>query len=207
MGNNRAEVVIVNEAGDLELIDLATGEVIVNNHGPLTPTHQYAFSYEKALLICQLVKEGKTMKQIEDVPNMPPLHIISHWQRTDRMFAEELKIARRERAEVYHDKAMAIAEAAANGTIEKDAVPAMALAVKTFQWGAEKAKPDSYGNKVTHEGSAEKPILMRVINTGISRSTKPDVVVAQTTEVHNVSREKDSGSGSSEETENEVNQG
>lgn len=185
---NRAEVVVRNEAGDLEIIDLTTGEVVANNHGAITPTSDYAFSYPKALMICQMVKEGKTMAEITSSPDMPPLHVISHWQRSDRMFAEEMKLARKERGEVYHDRAMAIANAAAEGKLHKDDVPAMALAVKTYQWGAEKAKPESYGNKVTHEGSTEKPILMRVINTGISRGPanspihKPDVQVVEVIE-------------------------
>jgi hypothetical protein len=176
MGNGRNEVVVQNKAtGELEIIDLATGEVVTNNAAP--PATIYTFSYAKALLICQMVKEGKTWAEIQDEPDMPPLHVISHWQRTDRMFAEELKLARRERAEVYHDRAMQIANAATSA--HKDHVPGMALAAKIYQWGAEKANPESYGNKVTHEGSETKPILMRVVNTGISRAAKPDVLVVE----------------------------
>lgn len=181
MGNaaSKNEIVVRNETtGELELIDLLTGQILSNNANPL-PMTPYSFSYEKAIYICQLVKEGKTMKEISDMPDMPPEQVISHWQRTDRMFAEELKIARRERAEFYHDQAMTIAKTAAKG-VHKDDVPALSLAAKVYQWGAEKAKPESYGNKVTHEGSVEKPILMRVINTGISR--KPDVIATHTPE-------------------------
>ena len=187
MGNNRAEVVVRNEAGDLEIIDLTTGEVVVNSNGPLTPTSDYAFSYEKALYICQLVKQGKTMAQICMEPHMPPLHVISHWQRTDRMFAEELKLARKERAEYYHDRVMEIAQTAE--TAHKDAVAGLALSMKAYQWGAERAKPEAYGAKVTHEGSTEKPILMRVINTGISRG-KPDIVIPEAKEVTHVTEDR-----------------
>jgi hypothetical protein len=132
---------------------------------------------------------------------MPPIAVIAHWQRTDRMFMEELKLARKERGEHYHDKAMTIANKAAEGKIHKDDVPAMSLATKTYQWAAERAKPESYGNKVTHEGNPEKPILMRVINTGINRSAKPDIPVAVTKEVTNVSEEGRSEAGEDEESE------
>lgn len=187
MGNNINELIVRNEAGDLEVIDLLTGEVIRNSSVPTPPPQViYKFNYHTALYICQQVKQGKTLKEISEEPNMPPVEIVSHWLRTDKMFAAEMQIARKERGEYYHDAAMEIAKTAARGA-HKDAVPSMALAIKTFQWGAERAKPESYGNKVTHEGSETKPILMRVINTGISRATKPDVPVeAITTEVTDV---------------------
>lgn len=189
MGNTTIklnEVVVRNDAGDLEIINLDTGEVISNNHGEISPAAVYRFSYEKAIYICQLVKSGKTWAEICDLPDMPPLHVISHWQRTDRMFAEELKIARRERAEFYHDQAMEIAKKAANREFGKEDVPGVTLAANLYKWGAERANPEHYGNKVTHEGSTERPILMRVINTGINRAAKPDVVVVDKKEVTHV---------------------
>lgn len=192
---NKQEVVVRNKAGDLEIIDLLTGEVISNDHGEITPLTVYKFSYEKALYICQLVKEGKTLREITEELDTP-LHIISHWQRTDRMFAEEMKLARKERGEAYHDKAMDLANAATSA--HKDSVPGLALAAKIYQWGAERAKPESYGNKVTHEGSETKPILMRVINTGISRAVKPDVLVVEQKETHGTeSKEAGDDRGSS----------
>lgn len=199
MGNN--EVVVRNEAGDLEIIDLTTGEVVTNNASP--PATIYSFSYEKALYICQLVKEGKSMTEVSDVIQVPS-HIISHWQRTQKMFAEELKIARKERGEVYHDRAMEIAKNAGELRYGKDDVPSATLAAKLYQWGAEKAKPEAYGKVVTHEGSTEKPILMRVINTGISRAKAdviPDAVI--TKEVIDVSREENESRTNDEASEDE----
>jgi hypothetical protein len=105
---------------------------------------------------------------------MPELAVIMHWARRDKMFAEELKLARRDRAHIFHDKVLALAEAAQGA--HKDHVPGYALAMKGYQWAAEKAAPDEFGNKVTHEGSTEKPIVMRVINTGITRDIKPQIV-------------------------------
>lgn len=197
MGNASNQVVVKNgSTGELEVIDLMTGEVVVSS---TVPASDYAFDYKKALYICQLVREGYTFAEIELLPDMPPQAVISHWQRIDRMFVEELKLARKERGEQYHDKALTIANRAAEGKFHKDDVPAMSLAVKTYQWAAERAKPESYGNKVTHEGNPEKPILMRVINTGISRA-KPDIPVAITTEVTDVSKE---GSTSREDEEDQ----
>ena len=181
---NDDEIVVRNEAGDLEIINVHTGEVVKNSNG----THDleaYKFDYHKAMRICTLVREGKTLAEISQIGGMPPLEVIAHWQRKDRMFAEEMKIARKERGEHFFDRAMMIANNAAEGLIHKEDVPAATLASNLYRWGAERSKPESYGNKVTHEGNAEKPILMRVINTGINRQ-KPDVVVAKTEEIIHV---------------------
>lgn len=199
-------VVVKNkDTGELEVIDLITGQVLSNSASSAPPPSQYGFDYRKALQIVQLVREGKTFKEITDIPDMPPMHVIAHWQRTDRMFGEEMKLARKERGEHYHDKAMEMAKKAESAF--KDDVPGLSLAAKIYQWGAEKAKPESYGNKVTHEGSVEKPILMRVINTGISRQPKPDVqiVEAEHTEVTDVRQDsiEDTRKESSEDESNQ----
>lgn len=200
MGNASNQVVVKNAAsGELEVIDLVTGEVVVSS---TIPAAEYSFDYKKALYICQLVREGYTFAEITLLPDMPPLPVITHWQRSDRMFMEELKLARKERGEHYHDKALTIANMAAEGKLSKDDVPGYSLAVKTYQWAAERAKPEAYGNKVTHEGNPEKPILMRVINTGISRSAKPDIVEV----THVESREEGSGRGSDEEDQSQSDQ-
>jgi hypothetical protein len=187
--NMTREIAVRNEAGELELIDLHTGEVISNSALPEQLGHEYAFSYPVALAICQEVKQGRTLSDIARDPKFPPLHVISHWQRTDRMFAEELILARRSRAEYYHDKVIEIANNAAEMRYSKDDVPAAKLAADTFKWAAERGDPSKFGNKVTHEGSEEKPILMRVINTGIRRN-KPDVIVASKEESNDVSRQE-----------------
>ena len=200
MGNRQLgknEIAVVNDAGEFEVIDLITGELVQSSGAPQA---RMAFDYATALMICQEVKNGRTLLDIGHDPKFPPLHVISHWQRTDRMFAEELKLARTERAEVHHDRALEIAQKAANREYSKDDVPAMALAVKTYQWAAERANPERYGSKVTHEGSTEKPILMRVVNTGINRSTKPDVVVEPIKEVIHEQGPKESRGSEDEES-------
>lgn len=117
--------------------------------------------------------------ELDRDPDLPPLEVIQHWQRTDRMFAEEMKLARASRAEVYHERVMEIANNAANlAYSSKEDLANAKLAVDTYKWGAEKGNPERYSSKVVHEGSTEKPIVMRVINTGISRNL-PDVVISK----------------------------
>ena len=89
------EIVVKNAAGDLEIVDLITGEVIQNNTNlePHTDESKFVFNYAMALMICHEVRQGRTLSQIGNDPKFVPQHIISHWQRTDKMFAEELKLA------------------------------------------------------------------------------------------------------------------
>lgn len=181
---NQHQLAVVNDAGDIEVIDMHTGELVLNNRANAPAMHEFAFNYNKALLILQEIREGKTLNDICLMPNMPPLHILQHWQRTDRMFAEEMKLARIARADFHHEKVLDLAQKAAKGLYSKDEVPSIKLGAELYRWSAERANPDKYGNKITHEGSAEKPILMRVINTGINRAQPiSDVVEAEHKEI------------------------
>ena len=169
------------ESGELQVIDMTTGEVI-SSQSNLIPESAFAFSYELAMLICQKVAEGCTLAQLDKDPDTPPLHIIQHWRRSQPMFDAEFKLARKQRADVYHDRVAEIAENAANmGYGSREELAGAKLAADQYKWLAEKGNPDAYGNKVTHEGSEEKPITMRVINTGINRAMKPDVIVKEVT--------------------------
>lgn len=170
----KEEIVVRSESGDLEVIDLLTGEVIINSAKQEVGKTLYSFDYAKAMYICELVRQGNTLASISKLKGMPPLEIIAHWQRSDRMFAEELKLARKQRGEAYHDKVIDLAHDAA--IANKDQVSGISAAINAFKWAAERNLPEQYGNKVVHEGNAEKPIVMRVINTGINRTARPEIV-------------------------------
>ena len=163
------------ESGELQVIDMTTGEV--TSSSSLVPQETFTFSYEMAMLICQKVAAGATYAELDKDPDVPPLHIINHWRRSQPMFQAEINLARKMRADHYHDKVAEVAANAANlGYSSREDLANAKLAADQYRWLAEKGNPDAYGNKVTHEGSEEKPITMRVINTGINRSL-PDVVV------------------------------
>lgn len=199
---------VINEAGDIEIIDMMTGELILNVSAPDPSIHNYAFHYAKALMICQYITEGATLNDISLMEGMPPLNVIMHWQRCDRMFAEQMKQARLARSDYHHEKILDLADRASAGTLNKDQVSSIKLGTDLYKWSAEKTNPEKYGAKVTHEGSTEKPILMRVINTGINREPKPDILVVPTEEIiydnEDSSESTDSGRSSTREGSNEV---
>ena len=185
---NQNEIVVRDpDTGDLQIIDCITGELISSSSKP-QELETYVFSYEMAMLICQEVQSGRTLTSIGKDPKFPPLHVIQHWQRTQEMFKQELMLARKSRAEYYHDKVAEITENAANLKYgSKEEIAQAKLAADQSKWLAEKGNGERYGSKVVHEGSTEKPIVMRVINTGISR--RPDIVIEPTKEVTNEEKE------------------
>lgn len=189
----KTEIVVKDKAtGDLQIIDMITGELISSSSKKDLDANLYKFDYAKALLVCQEISQGKTLEEISILPDMPPLHIIQHWQRSDRMFAEEMMLARRMRAEVYHDRVVEIANNAAHLRYStKEDIANAKLAADQYKWLAEKGDPSKYSNKVVHEGSTEKPIVMRVINTGISREAPDVITTAITKEESNDSEERE----------------
>jgi hypothetical protein len=175
MGTNEFtdKLVVATESGDLELLDLLTGEVIA--HSDTRPaTHQYAFDHTTAVRICQLTAQGKSLAEVCRMPGIPPYDVVLHWLRREKMFSAELQLARRQRGHVYFDEAIGYARAAASAP--KDMVPGLAAAMKGMQWAAERSLPSEFGTKVVHEGNEEKPIVMRVVDTGIRRDIKPQIV-------------------------------
>jgi hypothetical protein len=170
---NQNEIVVRDpDTGDLQIIDCITGELISSSSKP-QELETYVF---------------RTLTSIGKDPKFPPLHVIQHWQRTQEMFKQELMLARKSRAEYYHDKVAEITENAANLKYgSKEEIAQAKLAADQSKWLAEKGNGERYGSKVVHEGSTEKPIVMRVINTGISR--RPDIVIEPTKEVTNEEKE------------------
>ena len=169
MGNEYNTAIVRNKTtGKLETICLDTGEIL--RPGSDINLITYKFNYETAVLICQSIREGATMKQLGDDPSLPSLTVIHYWRRNNASFDEEIKLARRDRAEYYHDKVLDIAAEC----VDKDDVPVARFKADTYKWAAEKGDPGSYGNKIEHTGSNAAPTI--VVMTGISR-TKPDIEV------------------------------
>jgi hypothetical protein len=169
MANDYSSAIVRNKrTGELETVCLDTGEILsgIQKHD----LSKFRFNFETALLICQKIREGATLKSIGDDPDFPDLTVIHYWRRSNASFDEEVKLARKERAEYYHDRVLQLADE----TLEKDEIPVARFKADQYKWAAEKGDPGSYGNKVEHTGSNTAPAM--VIVTGIQRP-KPDVEV------------------------------
>lgn len=179
MNNERNEystaIVKNSQTGKLETICLDTGEVLNTGMNPCDMS-KYKFHLDTALLICQKIREGATLKVIDADPNLPSLTVIHYWRRTNLSFNEEIKLARKERAEYYHDKVLEIADE----TVDRDDVAVAKFRSDQYKWAAEKGDPSSYGNKVEHTGSNTAPSI--VIVTGIKRNEDIEASYEQITQ-------------------------
>lgn len=154
--------------GKLEVICLDTGEVLSNEGADVA---KYKYNMETALLVCQEIREGATLKKLSQKLGID-LSVIHYWQRRYPQFAQEMKIARQERAEYFHDKVLELADE----VIDRDDVAVARFKTDQYKWAAEKGNPEAYGNKTQVSGSIENKVSMIVLNTGIKR-VKPDIEV------------------------------
>lgn len=171
MNSNSLVVVQNKDTGKLETVCLDTGEVISTEDDRRDLSH-FKFNYQTALLICQKVREGSTLKKLGEDEELPDLAVIHYWMRSNASFQEEMKMARSDRAEYFHDQVLDIAEATERG----EQVQVNKFKADQYKWAAEKGNPDRYGSKTTIDGTIESKVTMIVLNTGINRK-KPDVEV------------------------------
>lgn len=168
------------DSREYEVISLETGEV-VSSSGLRESVGKFLFSSEIALLICQEVRQGRTLSSIGNDPRFPPIEVISHWRRMHPLFEDNIKLARKDRAEGYHDKIIDMAHALSEngGIMSKEEIAAKKVAIDSFKWAAEKNNPEDFGKKqeISHSGNAIAPTI--VVNTGINRNVKPDIIVQQ----------------------------
>ena len=163
-GFNDTTMIVRNKrTGKLETICLETGEVL--NQISANDLSHYKFNLATASLIVQAIREGRTMASIHRDPNFPDLTVIHYWRRTNATFDEEIKLARKERSEYYHDKVIDLAD---NTPAERDEIALAKFRTDQYKWAAEKGDPASYGNKIEHTGSNTAPAM--VIVTGIKRT-------------------------------------
>lgn len=119
--------------------------------------------YSKMLgdLLAQGIVEGKSLVTACIDLNLE-YSTVMRWKRTHEEFAEQLKEARRDRAEAFHDEVLETARTQAR---TKDKIAAL-------QWAAEKGNPEIYGNKTKIVGDKDAPIQF-VLATGINRDVTP----------------------------------
>ena len=160
-------IVLNKQTGKYEVICLDTGEVI--NQKDQVDLSKYRFNLEQGLRICQAIREGKTLMEIADDPTFPSIHVISYWRKMQPQFDEEIKLARKQRAEYYHDKVLELA----NTISDDDNVAVAKFKADQYRWAAEKGDPSSYGNKIEHTGSNVAPSI--IVYTGIDRR-QPDII-------------------------------
>jgi len=108
----------------------------------------------------KLVVEGKVVPEIVEIPGAPKMSQILDWMK-DKKFLTRYQEAKKLRSEVFHDKAIRIAQLSDKSTAAADK-----LAVDTLKWAASIGDGETYGTKtkVTNDGDG-----IIIVGTGISR--------------------------------------
>lgn len=164
MDSSSTKVIKNKRTDKYELICLETGEVLQKDIHQLDFSG-YKFDETKASLVCELLTEGKSMMTIAQRQDTPPLSVIQYWRRKNPIFDEEVRWARKARAEYFHDQVLDLAE----NIVEKDDIPVAKFKAEQYKWAAEKGDPSTFGNKVEHTGKIEGGQTLVVV-TGIDRS-------------------------------------
>lgn len=143
------------ETGELEEMDLYTGEVIFREDKNRCP-----YNLEEAKQFCDLVRGGYTFANAAKTMDMS-YAIISYWRSRHPDFDQAVKIAREERAEFFHDRVLEIAE----GVKDKDEAQVARVQIDAYKWAAEKNDPAKFGNKNVHGGVGGVTII---VDTGVN---------------------------------------
>lgn len=147
-----------DDEGKLKQVCLTTGDETFAD----LPVKKTPFKYTLPIAqqIVQRVREGKSISAIAKEAGMPKAAVVYDWSRLHPDFREALDMARRDRAEYYHDKVIAEVEELS----EKEDVPVVKERVSAYKWAAEKGNPEKYGKAKSEGGIGNVTI---VVDTGI----------------------------------------
>lgn len=173
----------IQENGELITIDMSSGEVVSSSKTPICKKHQFPYSVELGQAICTMIREGLTMSQVSLLDGMPALSTIFGWKTRYPDFRYNMKQARKDSGQIYHDRIVQTLE-------DNDGIEAMSGAelakarfkVDTLKWLAEKNNPDDFGNKTKISGDSENPLGIAIIDTGIRRKAPEPVEVVNEAE-------------------------
>ena len=147
--------------------DMVSGE-LVSRSDNIDMYRRVPYTLEVARKVLELVRNGETISAISRHEGMPNPGVIYTWLQSHPDFKEAMEQARLDRAEVFHDKAIATAE----NVTDKDEVPAARLLVDTYKWAAEKGDKTRYGTSKIDIDLTKQDII--VMDTGIDRSKTYD---------------------------------
>ena len=125
--------------------------------------------------ICSLLAEGKSVRYIADLEDMPASSTIFEWLRKIPEFTEQYEKAKEESADALVAEMLDIAsempmiyEADAEGKmvatkLDSAGIARNRLRVDVIKWQASKLKPKKYGDKLELSGDPDRPLAIQKI--------------------------------------------
>lgn len=125
--------------------------------------------------ICERIADGQSVREIARDDAMPAMSTIFKWLSIHPEFAEQYVRAKEAQAEHFAEDILDIADNANNDWMERlsdedkslgwrengEAIQRSRLRVDSRKWLLSKLMPKKYGDKITHAGDAENPLVVR----------------------------------------------
>ena len=142
------------------------------------------YSEELALVICERIANGESLRSICTDDDMPAQSSVYKWLLEHDGFSEKYARAREQQADAIFDEILAIADDARNDWMERqgedgetvgwqlngDHVQRSRLRIDARKWMAGKLRPKKYGEKLTLGGDDEAPLNIKVTIGGNANS-------------------------------------
>jgi len=118
------------------------------------------YTDEIANEICSRLVDGKSLKKICEMDDMPSKSTVFKWLSENETFSDKYARAREAQADTLADEIIDIADDGENDTYEddegnvktnQDVIARSRLRVDARKWIASKLKPKKYGDKITQE--------------------------------------------------------
>ncbi len=99
--------------------------------------------------VCDLIAEGKSLRAIEAITDMPSMTSVMRWCIEDVAFCEQYARAKEQQSEVFAEELIDIAD---DVTTNEEDVQRSKLRIETRKWLMGKMKPKKYGDVLKIEG-------------------------------------------------------
>lgn len=181
-----------NRQGDLEAVDLHTGEIITVESDTLPEIIPYTVA--RGEMVAHLVRSGNTLQKAAELAGLPHENSIYAWRRSSEDFKLKLEQAEQDKAYYYVDK---IQEVADKPLIAREDVAGYKYKTDLYEKLAAWKDREKFGTK--HVAQTHSGALQLIIKTGIDRSN-PDGRSTRTVQSETNSNEEFSGTGREQES-------
>lgn len=155
------EIVVVEEQKPAKKPRRPPGSAKIAPAKGIVPYKKCHFDISLMREICSRVGRGEALYRICQESGMPDRSTFFGKIAADLEYNRMWVAAREARAEFFADELTELSDAALNDSAEN--IQARKLQVNTRQWLASRFLPKVYGDKVTHSGDAENPIVTQLV--------------------------------------------
>lgn len=168
------EIIHTNPANMTE-VELSCGtKILTSPNLDVGHLRSSKYKFHKAIgdVICQMLMQGKTIREICELDGFPAYSTICQWRIKHEDFAKAFDMARQFRAETFHDQI--IDELATLEHIgDKIELSAKQTKIDTLKWLTERNDAKRYGAGGRDKGDVNGGGNIKiVVNTGINRDTE-----------------------------------